>query len=70
MIQQKQPEDYTTMANTFERIGDAEKTQWAPYYYAALALSSSGWMPQVEDKDANAEKMLAFCTKAEAISTR
>lgn len=60
--------DLTKLANTFERIGDAEKTQWAPYYYAALALSNSGWMPQVEDKDANAERMLAFCTKAQAIA--
>jgi len=59
---------YTAMANTFERIGDAEKTQWAPYYYAALALSSVGWMPETSDKDANAEKMLAFCTKAEALA--
>lgn len=64
----KSPEDYTKMANTFERIGDAEKTQWTPYYYAALALSSAGWMPQITDKDANAEKILAFCTKAEAIA--
>ena len=24
------------LANNFERIGDAEKTQWLPYYYAAL----------------------------------
>lgn len=64
----KTVEDYTKLANTFERIGDAEKTQWAPYYYAALALSNSGWMPQVGDKDANAERMLAFCTKAEAIA--
>ena len=64
----KTAEDYTKLANTFERIGDAEKTQWAPYYYAALALSNSGWMPQVEDKDANAEKMLALCTKAEVVA--
>jgi hypothetical protein len=64
----KTPEDYTAMANTFERIGDAEKTQWAPYYYAALALSTAGWMEQITDKDANAEKMLAFCTKAEVLA--
>jgi hypothetical protein len=64
----KTAEDYTKLANTLERIGDAEKTQWAPYYYAALALSSSGWLPQVADKDANAEKTLAFCTKAEALA--
>ncbi len=34
--------DYTAIANTFTRIGDAEKTQWLPYYYAALALSTEG----------------------------
>jgi hypothetical protein len=26
----------------FERIGDAEKTQWLPYYYAALSLINAG----------------------------
>jgi len=64
----KTPADFTAMANTFERIGDAEKTQWAPYYYAALALSSAGWMPEITDKDANAEKIFAFCTKAEVLA--
>jgi ribosomal protein S2 len=28
----KTVEDFTKSANTFERIGDAEKTQWLPYY--------------------------------------
>jgi tetratricopeptide (TPR) repeat protein len=65
----KTVEDYTKLANTFERIGDAEKTQWLPYYYAGLALSTSGWMPAVTDKDANAGRMNAFCDKAEAIAT-
>lgn len=64
----KTVEDYTKLANTFERIGEAEKNQWAPYYYAALALSTAGWMPQVADKDANAERMLALCTKGEVIA--
>lgn len=31
------------LANTFERIGDAEKTQWLPYYYAALAQVNTGY---------------------------
>ena len=53
----KTVEDFTTMANNFERIGDAEKTQWLPYYYAGLALSTSGWMPAVTDKDANAGRI-------------
>jgi len=28
--------DYQELANSFERIAIAEKTQWTPYYYAAL----------------------------------
>lgn len=55
------------LSNAFVRIGDAEKTQWLPYYYAALALSHAGWFDQKLDKDANAEKIKALCVKAEAI---
>lgn len=65
----KSVEDFTRIANTFERIGDAEKTQWLPYYYAGLALSTSGWMPAVTDKDANAEKINKFCDKAESLAS-
>jgi hypothetical protein len=65
----KTAEDYTKLANTFERIGDAEKTQWLPYYWAGLALSTSGWLPSVTDKDANAVHINAFCDKADAIAT-
>jgi hypothetical protein len=65
----KTVEDYTKMANTFERIGDAEKTQWLPYYYAGLALSSAGWIETFKDKDANAERINKFCDKAESIAT-
>ena len=59
--------DYQALAATFERIGDAEKTQWLPYYYAGLALSTAGWSDANLDKDANAEKIKALCVKAEAI---
>jgi tetratricopeptide (TPR) repeat protein len=65
----KTVEDFTKLANTFERIGDAEKTQWLPYYYAGLALCTSGWMPEVKDKDANAARINGFCDKAESIAT-
>src|SRR5258706_15323907 len=64
----KTVEDYTKMANTFERIGDAEKTQWLPYYYAGLALSSAGWMETMKDKDANAARINSFCDKAEGLA--
>lgn len=56
-----------SLAGTFERIGDAEKTQWLPYYYAALAQTWIGWIPDVKDKDANSTKINAYLAKAEAI---
>jgi hypothetical protein len=59
--------DFTTISNTFERIGDAEKTQWLPYYYAGLALSTSGWLDPKVDKDANSTRINTFCDKAEAL---
>ena len=36
--------DYQNLSSAFERIGDAEKTQWLPYYYAGLALTTAGWV--------------------------
>jgi hypothetical protein len=59
--------DYQALANTFERIGDAEKTQWLPYYYAGLALATSGWNDPNVDKDANATRMITLCDKAAAL---
>ena len=56
-----------SLAGTFDRIGDAEKTQWLPYYYAALAQTWIGWMPATTDKDANSQKINAYLAKAEAI---
>jgi hypothetical protein len=59
--------DYQNLAAAFERIGDAEKTQWLPYYYAGLALTTAGWQDPKLDKEANAERTKALCDKAEAI---
>jgi hypothetical protein len=56
-----------SLAGTFDRIGDAEKTKWLPYYYAALAQTWVGWNPECKDKDANSAKINAFLAKAEAI---
>ena len=55
------------MSATFERIGDAEKTQWLPYYYSALALTNLGWADQKVEKDKLAEKTKAIIAKAAAI---
>ena len=56
-----------SLASTFARIGDAEKTQWLPYYYAALAQTWIGWNPAMTDKDGNAQKINAYLAKAEAL---
>jgi hypothetical protein len=65
----KASQDFQNLSAAFERIGDAEKTQWLPYYYAGLALSTMGWVDQNVDKDANAEKIKSFCDKADALTT-
>ena len=36
-------EGWTNLANSFQRIADAEKTQWLPYYYAAYAQVNAGY---------------------------
>jgi len=59
--------DLLSVANTFERIADAEKTQWLPYYYAGLALSTAGWNDPKMDKDANSTRINTLCDKAEAL---
>jgi hypothetical protein len=63
----KGPQDLLEVSAQFERIGDMEKTQWLPYYYAALARINIGWMDQKADKDKMAEKTKAIIAKAEAI---
>src|SRR4026207_1564115 len=37
-------EGFADLANAFERIADAEKTQWLAYYYAAYCNASAGTM--------------------------
>jgi hypothetical protein len=63
----KSIDDLQSVAGNFDRIGDAEKTKWLPYYYAALAQTWVGWRPETKDKDANAAKIKIYLDKAEAI---
>lgn len=67
------------LSGAFERIGDAEKTQWLPYYYAALTqvnaaniqMTASGniGMGNNSDKtDPFADKAEMLLNKAEALS--
>ena len=60
--------DFQGVAAAFERIGDAEKTHWLPYYYAGLALTMPGWTDTKLDKDANAERIKTLCDKADGLA--
>lgn len=63
----KTVEDMNATSAFFERIGDAEKDKWLPYYYAAQANYLTGWINLKADKDKVAEKSKDLITKAEVI---
>ena len=48
--QHKTPDEFTALTNDFKRIGDKEKTQWLPYYYAAFASIQKGRLAMREGK--------------------
>ena len=48
--QHKTPDEFTALANDFKRIGDKEKTQWLPYYYAAFSTIQKGRLAMREGK--------------------
>jgi hypothetical protein len=61
--------------NNFQRIADAEKTQWLPYYYVALSNVMAGYMqgtvngnPNGAVTDPLADKAEEALNKAEALS--
>lgn len=58
-----------TLANNFERIGDAEKFQWLPYYYSAYCTVMSAFTEKDKTKtDAIADKANDLITKAEGLA--
>ncbi|MDP1762246.1 MAG: hypothetical protein Q8L07_00070 [Sediminibacterium sp.] len=63
----KTAEDMSMAAAFFERVGDAEKDKWLPYYYAAYANHLTGWMNPKADKDKVAEKSKDLIAKAEVL---
>ena len=65
----KTTNDFEAMAASFIRIGDAEKTEWLPYYWAGVALSTPGWNDPKIDKDAWTARIISLCDKAEALTT-
>jgi hypothetical protein len=68
MMQEAKTAPALTEASAFfERIGDAEKTQWLPYYYAALTLYQSAWADPKADKDKIGEACKVLVSKGIAI---
>ncbi len=63
----KTAEDMIATSAFFERVADAEKDKWLPYYYASLTNHLSGWMNPKLDKDAVAGKSKDLLTKAELL---
>ena len=63
----KTAEDMSATAAFFERIADAEKDKWLPYYYAAYCNYLSGWMNPKADKDVIGEKSKDLVVKAEVL---
>jgi hypothetical protein len=63
----KSADDMSAASAFFERVGDAEKDKWLPYYYAAYTNYMIGWMNPKADKDKVAEKSKDLITKAEVI---
>jgi hypothetical protein len=55
------------LANTFERIATAEKTQWLPYYYAALANVNMGYQSMNPSGPSDASVIDPIADKAEGL---
>lgn len=70
-------DSWKDLGNTFERIADAEKTQWLPYYYASFCSVMAGYSSMPQDgsmgdnsaiADPYADKAEQLLNKAEALS--
>ena len=69
----RKAEDLVALSAAFERIGDAEKTKWQPYYYAALTQVNAGYYQgteniKAEKTDPIADKAEALLNKADALN--
>jgi hypothetical protein len=67
MLSAKDANNKNEAAAFFERVGDAEKNQWLPYYYAALIKTRMAMDKQGGDPDKVASEAADLITKAEKI---
>ena len=62
------PDNFLSMANTFERIGTTEKTEWLPFYYAAYCRVNYAFMQKdPSGNDPIAEKATALINTADSL---
>src|SRR4051794_772552 len=60
-------EQLKDLSGAFERIGDAEKTQWLPYYYAALSQVNAAYMLVMGGQQGMAPTTDPMADKAEVL---
>src|SRR5688572_22471495 len=64
----KTADEMLSVSAAFERIGDAEKTQWLPYYYASLSQVLYAFIKNdMSNNDAYAGKAEQLLTKADGL---
>ena len=62
------PDYFTSLANTFERIGTTEKTEWLPFYYAAYCRVNYAFMQKdPAGNDPIADKATALANTADSL---
>ncbi len=62
--------DFLSVGSNFERIAEAEKNQWLPYYYAALCNIFRGFRDEKSDKDEIGNKADELIAKAEGMEPK
>ncbi len=64
----RNPSDLLNLANNFERIANAEKNLWIPYYYAAFCQVNIAFMEEDKSKvDGIADKATLLISKADSL---
>ena len=64
------PEAMIALEAKFERIGDAEKTEWLPYYYAGTLKSRLSMQHAGGDPDKLADDAVVLAAKADSLSPK
>lgn len=57
-------DEFTALSNDFKRIGEKEKSQWLPYYYATFAQIQKGRLLMRENKVSELDAIAAEAQKS------